>query len=63
MKNTLSFPLGIIATILGVAVFKHFNFETFTFQKPALDILYLAIFCVCMYLMFKKNGNKEDGVD
>ncbi|MBC9930694.1 hypothetical protein [Chitinophaga qingshengii] len=43
-KKSLLFLFTIIAFILGMALFKQFNFQTFSFAKPALAILYSIVF-------------------
>lgn len=55
--NALKFTLGIVAIILGVTLFKHFDFERLRFAKPALDILYLIVFIASVYLLLKKSKN------
>nr|WP_213490782.1 hypothetical protein [Mucilaginibacter sp. Bleaf8] len=52
--NALKFTLGIVAIILGVTLFKHFDFEHLRFAKPALDILYLIVFIASVSLLLKK---------
>lgn len=43
----------IIAVILGVIIFKHFDFNTFTLKKPWLDAIYIITFVVLMFFLFK----------
>ncbi|RZS99435.1 hypothetical protein EV197_0645 [Aquimarina brevivitae] len=57
-KKYLSFPLLIIAIILGVAIFKDFNFNTLTFKNLWLDIVYIIVFIVSLFLLFKKKKAK-----
>jgi hypothetical protein len=56
MKNKIGFNLlfALIAFPIGLALFREFDFETFTFKKPALGILYLVTFIALIYLTFKK---------
>ena len=58
-NKALSFTMGIVAIILGVVLFKHFDFATFKFQKPALDIVYLITFIFAIYLLIRNAGNKS----
>jgi hypothetical protein len=51
-----SIALIIIAVILGGAIFRHFNFNTLTFEKPWLDALYIIVFISSLFLIFKKEG-------
>ncbi|RAJ08292.1 hypothetical protein LX64_00939 [Chitinophaga skermanii] len=39
-KQGPSFVLLIVAIIVGVALYKQFDFETKTFAKPALSVVY-----------------------
>ena len=55
MKNIKlpNFFFSVIAIILGVSLFKHFDFENLKFEKPALDILYLIVFIFSIYGIVK----------
>ena len=55
-----TFALSIIAVILGVALLKHFDFKTFTTEKPALDALYLVVFIACVYIIVKSKRNGQN---
>lgn len=52
-KNTMSFTLSIVAIILGVALFKQFDFVNLTFEKPALAVVYLVVFVFAVYTLIK----------
>jgi hypothetical protein len=52
-RKGINFFLGIIAIILGWTLFKHIDFATFTLADPVLDILYLAILVICIYLIIR----------
>lgn len=60
MKNeqhVWTITLGLIAVILGVAVFKQFDFEAFKFKKTGLGILYLLTFLgVVTFLVRSRKG-------
>ena len=45
---------ALLAFPIGLALLREFDFETFTFKKTALGILYLVTFIVAIYLTFKK---------
>jgi len=47
----------IIAIIIGVALFKQFDFQNFKFEKPALTIVYIFAFMISIGLMIKKSKN------
>lgn len=51
MKNTKlpNFFFSVIAIILGVSLYRHFDFKNFTFEKPALDTLYLIVLLFSIY--------------
>ena len=38
-KKSLSFPLMVVVIILGVTLYKQFDFESLKFEKPALAVL------------------------
>ncbi|WP_026730562.1 hypothetical protein [Flavobacterium denitrificans] len=52
-KNTLRFTFSIIAIILGVVLFKQFDFETLKFEKPALAIIYIVVFIFSVFILIK----------
>jgi len=57
-KKTLSFTFGIIAIILGVTLFKQFDFENLKFEKTGLAIVYLIGFIISIYFLVKTVKNK-----
>lgn len=59
-KKNLSFPLIIIAVVLGVVVFKHFNFKTLTFKQPWVDFLYLITFIITLFFLFKNKKSNNN---
>lgn len=46
MKDKIGFNLfpALLAFSLGLALLREFDFQTFTFRKTALGILYLIVF-------------------
>lgn len=52
-KNSMSFTLSIVAIIVGVALYKQFNFAELKFEKPALAAVYGITFAVAVYLLIK----------
>lgn len=52
-KKGINLILAIIAVILGWTIFKHFDFETFKFADPYLDVLYLVVFIILVWLIIK----------
>lgn len=60
-NNAPVFTLSIVAIILGVVLYKQFNFETLTFEKPALAIVYIIVFVFSIFVLiknFKKRSEK-----
>jgi hypothetical protein len=59
MKPTTS-TYAILATILGIIVFKQFDFGNLKFEKTGLGIIYLIGFAISFFLMIKsKQKNVE----
>ncbi|HKO77234.1 MAG TPA: hypothetical protein VJU52_08455 [Flavobacterium sp.] len=52
-KKGINLFFAFIAVILGWTLFKHFDIKNFKFKDPALDILYLIIFVISIYLLIK----------
>ncbi|SDD74439.1 hypothetical protein SAMN05216464_102439 [Mucilaginibacter pineti] len=57
-NKTPSFTLSIIAIILGVTLFKQFDFENLKFEKPWLAIVYIIVFVTSIYFLIKNFKNK-----
>ncbi len=48
----------VIALIVGGALYKQFDFQNMTIEKPALALVYSITFIVSIGLMIKKSENK-----
>lgn len=59
-KKPLSFTFTIIAIILGVTLFKQFDFKAFKFEKPALAVVYLIVFVFSIYIIVKNYKNQSE---
>jgi hypothetical protein len=61
MENKEGSPIFwyILATILGVTVFKQFDFETLRFKNLGLGIIYLLTFGMCIFFIIKSEKEKE----
>jgi membrane protein DedA with SNARE-associated domain len=59
-KKGLSFPLLIIAIVLGWTIYKQFNFDNFKFEKPAIAVVYIIAFAIAVYLLVQKNKKKNN---
>jgi hypothetical protein len=57
-KKTLTFTFSIVAIILGVILFKQFDFENFKFKKTGLAIVYIIGFIISLYFLIKNSKNK-----
>lgn len=53
-KNAPTFSMTILAVIMGIALFKQFDFATQKFEKPALAIVYFIGLAISIYLIFGK---------
>ncbi len=60
MKNKLGFNFffAMIAFTLGLALIREFDFRTLKFNNTLLGILYLVVFIISVYLIFKSENNK-----
>ncbi|MFB9078916.1 hypothetical protein ACFFLS_10545 [Flavobacterium procerum] len=54
------FTFSIIAIILGVILYKQFDFETLKFENPILAVIYLIVFVFSVYVLVK-NSKKRSG--
>ncbi|UIR54938.1 hypothetical protein LZQ00_11675 [Sphingobacterium sp. SRCM116780] len=57
-KKALSFTFIIIAIILGVTLFKQFDFENLKFEKTGLAIVYGIAFIFSIYFLIRNAKNK-----
>jgi predicted ferric reductase len=57
-KKELSFPLIIIAVVIGVTIFKQFDFENLKFEKPAMAVVYILTFIMTVYLIFRNKAGR-----
>jgi len=58
-KKEYSYPLIIIAVVLGWTIFKQFDFEKLKFEKPAMAVVYTLTFLMTVYFILKKEKSKE----
>jgi len=57
-KLVLNFFSVIIVLIVGGALYKQFDFQNMTFEKPALALIYSIAFIIGFGSMIKKSKNK-----
>jgi membrane protein DedA with SNARE-associated domain len=58
-KGLSNFFWGIIAVILGVTLFKKFDFENLKFEKPWLAIVYIICFSFAIYGLITNAKNQK----
>lgn len=60
-KKIVTFIFWIVAIILGVTLFKQFDFETCKFEKPALAVIYFLCFAFSVFILVKnsKKGSEK----
>ncbi|WP_042720976.1 hypothetical protein [Flavobacterium sp. B17] len=63
MENSKApvFTMTIVAIIVGVALYKQFDFSTRTFEKPALSALYAITFLFAVFVLvrnYRKTARK-----
>jgi hypothetical protein len=52
-KKGINFFFAVIAIITGSKLYQHFDFQKWTFEKPALDIIYLLTFIASIFFIVK----------
>ena len=58
-KKEIPFGFMIIALILGIALYKAFDFENLSFEKPALAIVYIIGFLLSIIFIIKDFRNPQ----
>ncbi|RVU01386.1 hypothetical protein EOD41_05325 [Mucilaginibacter limnophilus] len=54
----MKFIFGIMAIIIGVALYKQINFETFTFKHTGMAIVYIIGFAISIFVVIRNWNNK-----
>lgn len=57
-KKPITFIFWVIAIILGVTLYKQFDFKTLKFEKPELAIVYIVVFMFSVYYIIKNSKKK-----
>jgi hypothetical protein len=57
-KKALTFTFSIVAIILGVTLFKQFDFKNLKFENTGLAIVYAIAFILSIYFLIKNSKNK-----
>jgi predicted ferric reductase len=58
-RKAPTFALSIAAIVIGVALFKQIDFQTFKVEKPALSIVYLLTLIFILYVLIKDASRKK----
>ncbi len=57
-KSALTFTLSVIAIILGVTLYRKFDFETLRFEKPGLAIIYIITLIISIIFLLWNRKKK-----
>lgn len=57
-KKTLPFIFSVVAIILGVTLFKQFDFKNLKFENAGLAIIYAIVFIFSIYFLIKNSKKK-----
>lgn len=57
-KKTLLFTFSVVAIILGVTLFKQFDFKNLKFEHTGLAIIYAIVFVFSIYFLIKNSKRK-----
>jgi hypothetical protein len=60
-KKGMNWFFAFIAFTLGLTLIKHIDLKNITLKEPALDILYIIVFVISIYIIIKdlrKNTDK-----
>lgn len=58
-KKELSFPLIIIAIVIGGTLYKQIDFKTMTVKDPAMAVIYALTLLMTLYFIFKRNATEK----
>ncbi|WP_379964903.1 hypothetical protein [Epilithonimonas sp. UC225_85] len=59
-NNPMTFIMGIVAIIVGVALYKQIDFKAMTVEKPALAAVYAITFLVAVFVLVKNARKKAE---
>ncbi len=54
------FKMWVVAIILGVALYKQFDFDNLRFKNTALSVIYMATFVFVVYVIIKNRKKKTE---
>jgi hypothetical protein len=52
-KKGINIFFAFIAFTIGLTLLKHIDFKNFTLKDPYLDILYIIVFVISIYIIIK----------
>lgn len=57
-NQPITFVFWIVAIILGVTLYKQFDFQNLKFENPAMAVIYSIVFIFSVYYIIK-NSKKQ----
>lgn len=58
-KKGMNWFFVFIAFTLGLTLIKHIDFKSLTLKEPVLDVLYIVVFILSIYLIIKDLKKKQ----
>lgn len=58
-NQPITFVFWIVAIILGVTLYKQFDFQNLKFENPAMAVIYGIVFIFSVYYILKNSGKKQ----
>lgn len=59
-KKGINWIFALIAFTLGLVLKKHIDFKSLTLKEPYLDILYIIVFLMSIYMTFKDMNKQSE---
>lgn len=59
-KKGMNWFFIFIAFTLGLTLIKHIDFKNLTLKEPVLDILYIIVFVISIYVIIKDLKKKTE---
>ncbi|WP_281631266.1 hypothetical protein [Flavobacterium luteolum] len=57
-NQPITFVFWIVAIILGVTLYKQFDFQNLKFENPAMAVIYSIVFVFSVYYIIKNSGKQ-----
>ncbi|WP_308852806.1 hypothetical protein [Flavobacterium nitrogenifigens] len=57
-NQPITFVFWIVAIILGVTLYKQFDFQNLKFENPAMAVIYSIVFVFSVYYIVKNSKKK-----